>query len=114
MPNGEDYPNKEALAKYKPAVEQLDLEVKGKKAAYTSINGWMHSFLDEDGLLNVRVGKKAVPAFLEEYQAEQTRQYGRNMPDFVKMVDNTLEDLKLCTQILSISKDHCLTLKPKK
>lgn len=73
----------EALARYEALVDRHpNAERKGAKNPYTSVNGWMTSFIDPDGRLHLRMADHDRAA-VEADGGEPTMQYGKNMPEFV-------------------------------
>ncbi len=81
------YPGpREALERYdallagNPAVDR-----KGARNPYTSRNGHMFSFLDQDGRLSIRMSAKAQAEFLASYESGPVEQYGRTMRDYVSV-----------------------------
>lgn len=97
MPKGSAYPGAAAdLERYRAVVERHgEAELKGAKNPYTSINGWMSSFLDPDGLICLRLALDAHDELLG-HGGSTVQQYGRNMPDFVALpptADDALADL---------------------
>ena len=84
MPGGSKYPGPaERLSVYRDLVERHGAaEVKGAKNPYTSLNGWMTSFLDPDGIICLRLGSEDRAVAIDA-GANEVQQYGRNMPDFV-------------------------------
>ena len=112
MPGGSAYPGSPGdLARYRELVDRHDMaEVKGAKNPYTSLNGWMTSFLDPSGLICLRLSSEDREALITA-GGEPVEQYGRNMPDFASvppsMADGELDEL------FAKSWDHVSTLDPK-
>lgn len=91
MTNDEIYQAR--LTAYAALVASIpELELKGKKMPYTSMNGNMFSFLTPEGLLCFRLATTDCKAFLEAYDAEPVKQYGSVMRDYVGVPDAVLED----------------------
>ena len=112
MPGGSAYPGSaDDLARYRALVERHGgTELKGAKNPYTSINGWMASFLDPDGLICLRLDV----ADHEELLAaggSPVQQYGRNMPDFVALPASA--DDAVADRWFERSWQHCSSLDPK-
>ncbi len=71
--------------------ETPDLELKGKKSAYTSMNGNMFSFLG-DTALAFRLGKARRREFLEQHPDSVVVSYDTVMKDYVGVPPGILED----------------------
>lgn len=86
MPKGSAYPGSpDDLERYRALVERHgEAELKGAKNPYTSLNGWMTSFLDPDGQICLRLARDSHDDLLAAGGAA-VQQYGRNMPDFVAL-----------------------------
>jgi hypothetical protein len=102
------------LALYEALVASVEgVERKGAANPYTSRNGWMTSFIDQEGEVSIRLGREEIEFFIDEYASRTTSQYGREMKEFVVMPDEMLEDLDLARAWFIKSWDHAGTLKPK-
>jgi hypothetical protein len=97
----------EALVSTVPGVDR-----KGAANPYTSRNGWMHSFLDKEGSVSIRLGKDELESFLEKYVTERSVQYGSVMKDFAVVPDDLLGTDEL-GDWFARSWDWVGTLKPK-
>jgi hypothetical protein len=97
----------EALVSTVPGVDR-----KGAANPYTSRNGWMHSFLDKEGSVSIRLGKDDLESFLEKYVTERSVQYGSVMKDFAVVPDDLLGTDEL-SDWFARSWDWVGTLKPK-
>lgn len=86
MPGGSAYPGAAAdLDRYRSLVARhAGPEVLGAKNPYTSVNGWMTSFLDPDGMVCLRLAADE-RAELIAHGGAAVEQYGRNMPDFASL-----------------------------
>ncbi len=104
----------DALEHYDAVIATIDgLARKGAASAYTSLNGWMTSFLDGDGSMCLRLSKEDRTDFLDRYDSSIAHQYGKNMPEFVVVPDELLRDLGQLTPWFRRSYDWVGTLKPK-
>ena len=104
----------DALERYDAVIATVDgLTRKGAASAYTSLNGWMTSFLDGDGSMCLRLDRDDRSDFLEQYQTSIAHQYGKNMPEFVVVPDELLRDLDQLAPWFRRSYDWVGTLKPK-
>jgi hypothetical protein len=71
------------VQRYRNLIAKLiDVEVKGKKTPYTSINGYMFTFLTPEGDLAMRLSAKDIQIWLTKGVA-QMHQHGRLMKDFI-------------------------------
>lgn len=104
----------EKLELYESLVASVDgVERKGAANPYTSRNGWMTSFIDKEGEVSIRLGKRDIETFIEEYDSRISHQYGRQMKDFVVMPDSMLEDPGLAREWFIKSWEHAAALQPK-
>ena len=112
MPGGSAYPGSaDDLARYRALVDRHGgSEVKGAKNPYTSVNGWMASFLDPDGLICLRLDVDDHAELLAA-GGSAVQQYGRNMPDFVALP--TPADDAFADRWFARSWDHTASLDPK-
>lgn len=103
-----------ALERYDAVIATIDgLTRKGAASAYTSLNGWMTSFLDGEGSMCLRLGRDDRTEFLDRYDTAIARQYGKNMPEFVVVPDDLLGDLDELGPWFRRSYDWVATLTPK-
>ena len=73
------YPHIEQLEQYEKLVQTiLELERKGKKTPYTSLNGHMFSFMDKEGVLSLRLSTEGRTAFIEKYKFHISIRYIRS------------------------------------
>ena len=81
------------LAAYQALIDAVvDVERKGKKTDYTSLNGNMFSFLSPEGVLAFRLSKTERATFLEHAPDALVEQYGSVMKDYIEVSDETIED----------------------
>jgi hypothetical protein len=116
MPGGSDYKGpSEALSRYTAVVAQStgDSTVKGAKNPYTSRNGHMFSFLDEDGTMALRLSDADAEEFLAEYDSGPVMQYGRVMRGYVSVPSELLEHTGELTSWFQKSYEWIGTLPPK-
>ena len=90
-----------------------DIERKGKNLLYTSVNGHMFTVFSTEAKLGIRLPKAEREAFLEEHQTTILRSYGHNMPEYVTVPDDLLEDTERLAPYLAASYDYVTSLKPK-
>ncbi len=69
-----------------------DLELKGAKMPYTSMNGNMFSFLAVDGTLCFRLSPADCKAFVQSHGTQPVKQYGSVMRDYVAVPDAVMQD----------------------
>jgi hypothetical protein len=80
------------LALYEQLVASVEgVERKGAANPYTSRNGYMTSFIDQEGAVSLRLSSADQAAFIERYDSRIPVQYGKNMPDFAVVPKGLLE-----------------------
>jgi hypothetical protein len=90
-----------------------DVERKGKNMLYTSVNGHMFTIFSTDAKLGIRLPKPEREAFLAEYNTTILKSYGHNMPEYVTVPDELLEDTEKLKPYLRMSYEYVTSLKPK-
>ena len=116
MPGGSDYRGPaEALERYREVVagSSRDVEVKGAKNPYTSRNGHMFSFLDQDGTMALRLSTDLIEEYGASYSTEPVIQYGSVMRGYVAIDDELFDDVATLTDWFDRSYDWIGTLDPK-
>lgn len=116
MPGGSDYQGPvEAFERYREVVAASsgDAEVKGAKNPYTSRNGHMFSFLDRDGTMALRLSKKLIEEYGQQFTTDPVVQYGSVMRGYVAIDDELFEDVAALTEWFDRSYDWIGTLDPK-
>lgn len=102
------------LELYEQLVAQFpDVKRKGAKNPYTSLNGHMFSFLDQDGFLSLRLPKDAREKFLVDYDTQLSFQYNTVMKEYVVVPHAMLADLEAVVPYFQQSFDYVSSLKPK-
>lgn len=102
------------LKRYSALVAKTpDLELKGKKMPYTSMNGNMFSFLAPDGSLCFRLSSADCQAFMDTHGGEPVMQYGRVMKDYVAVPGALLDDTAALTDLFATCVANARILKPK-
>ena len=91
-----------------PAIDR-----KGAVHPYTSANGHMFTYLDQTGVLGIRLPQDALEAFLKKYKTKLFVSYGVVKKDWATVPDALLENTKELTKYLKISHEYVQTLKPK-
>lgn len=80
------------LAQYEELVASVEgVERKGAANPYTSRNGYMTSFIDKAGEVSIRLAEADRERFKEQYDSRTSKQYGKEMPEFVVVPDDLLE-----------------------
>lgn len=103
-----------ALARYEQIVSMLDdVERKGAANPYTSVNGWMASFLDADGVLAIRMDPEPLAAFLAEHDTTTAFQYGKNMPEFAVVPASLFDDVDAIVRVMQASHADVAARPPK-
>lgn len=90
-----------------------DLERKGVKMPYTSVNGNMFSFVDQDNHLSLRLPEKDREEFITKYHSSLSVQYGIIMNEYVLIPEGLFSDLPTLEIFFKISYDYVAGLKPK-
>jgi hypothetical protein len=90
-----------------------EIERKGDVHPYTSVNGHMFTYLDQTGVLGMRLPKDEVEAFLNYYKTSLFVSYGAVKKDWVTVPETLLKDTKVLKKYLAMSYAHTKTLKPK-
>jgi hypothetical protein len=102
------------LQRYSELVAALPgIEVKGATMPYTSLNGNMFSFIAPDGRLNIRLSKAGKAAFMKQYSAEETVQYGVAMKEYAVVPDIVWNDADALKRCMEESFAYARTLKAK-
>lgn len=116
MPGGSEYQGPaEALELYTAAVEasRADAVVKGAKNPYTSRNGHMFSFLDQEGTMAIRLSEELCDDFMSEYESGPVMQYGSVMRGYVSVPADLLAKTDTIAEWFDRSFDWIGTLEPK-
>lgn len=114
MPGGSDYPGpSDALERYAAVVEGAGEDVKGAKNPYTSRNGHMFSFLDDDGTMAIRLSDELAEAFLSRYDSGPVIRYGSVMKGYVSVPEDLLSDTDELGSWFEQSYEWIGTLEPK-
>lgn len=90
-----------------------EIERKGKNLLYTSVNGHMFTVFSTEAKLGIRLPRGEREAFLEKFDTTILRSYGHNMPEYVTVPDDMLEDAETLKPYLAMSYDYVTSLKPK-
>jgi hypothetical protein len=102
------------LELYEKLVEtNPDVERKGAKTPYTSLNGHMFSFLTETGTMALRLPKEEREAFLQKYDTVLSVRYGSVMKEYVEVPDALLKKTQDLKKFFDISYAYVGSLKPK-
>lgn len=104
----------EMLQQYDKIVNKLpDQKVKGAANRYTSLNGHMFSFINNNGDIGLRLPKEEREAFIKKYDSKIMEQYGRNMPEYVVVTDELFMKTRTMNKYFKISHEYIQSLKPK-
>ncbi len=102
------------LSLYEAVVDRIDgLDRKGAANPYTSVNGYMTSFIDKEGSVGLRLDPTARAEFLELYGSRIAVQYGKEMKEFAVVPDELLERTGELSGWFQRGFDWVRTLKPK-
>ena len=89
------------------------IERKGDVHPYTSLNGHMFSYLDQTGVMGLRLPADEVEKFLKKYKTTVFKSYGVIKKDYVTIPDTLLAKTNELKKYLEISYEYAKTLKPK-
>jgi hypothetical protein len=89
------------------------IERKGAEHPYTSLNGHMFTYLDQTGVMGMRLPKDEVESFLKKYKTTLFESYGVVKKDWVTVPDTLLKNTKELKKHLEISYEYVQTLRPK-
>ncbi len=101
------------LAKFRAAAEAAGLQVKGKTMPYTSVNGHMHSLLQKEGHIGIRLGKDDYQQFHETYGDSPFMSHGAVMREYVPIPQKVVDDHEALTAYFKKSFEYTSSLKPK-
>jgi hypothetical protein len=73
----------------------------------------MFSYLDQTGVMGLRLPKDEVDAFLKKYKTSLFESYGAVKKDYVTVPDSLLAKTTELKRYLKISYEYVKTLKPK-
>jgi hypothetical protein len=90
-----------------------EIERKGDVHPYTSVNGHMFTYLDQTGVLGMRLPKDELEAFLTKFKTKLFVSYGAVKKDWATVPDELLKDTKTLKKYLKASYEYTKTLKPK-
>lgn len=116
MPGGSNYEGPgERLEEYTAVVDasEADTEVKGAKNPYTSRNGHMFSFLDQDGTMAIRLSDELTEEFRNRYESGDVMQYGSTMRGYSSVPPELLADTEQMSGWFDKSWDWIGSLPPK-
>lgn len=103
-----------ALVLYEAVVAaHPNVERKGARNPYTSLNGHMFSFLDASGAMALRLSSEDQTEFVARYGTAPVEQHGRIMKDYVAIPDELLSDTEQLGPWFVRSHAYLETLKPK-
>jgi len=81
----------EKLGLYEMLVASVEgVEGKGAANPYTSRNGHMTSFIDEQGEVSIRLDEPSRAEFIDKYESRISKQHGAQMKEFVVVPDELL------------------------
>jgi hypothetical protein len=98
----------ETLVATVPGVER-----KGDTMPYTSLNGYMFSYLSKEGPLVLRLPAEAREAFMKKYKTTLHTAYGIVQKEYVDVPDSLLKKTKELQPYFQASHDYVKGLKPK-
>jgi hypothetical protein len=105
---------KKGLAQYEKIVAtQPGIEIKGNKSSYTSMNGHMFSYLQENGGLALRLPKEARDAFLKQYKTKLAVAYETVMKEYAVVPPKLMTRTAVVAKHFAVSIAYIASLKPK-
>jgi hypothetical protein len=90
-----------------------EIERKGDVHPYTSVNGHMFTYLDQSGVLGIRLAHEDVDPFLKKYKTTLFETYGVVKKDWVAVPASLLLKTRELQKYLDRSYEFTKTLKPK-
>lgn len=90
-----------------------EIQRKGKNLLYTSVNGHMFTLFSTNGSLGIRLPKAERQAFCERFETQILQSYGHNMPEYVTVPDDLLDDTETLAPYLAMSFEYVSSLEPK-
>jgi nucleotide-binding universal stress UspA family protein len=107
-----DAPEESVMA-YDALLEAFDVQRKGAKNAYTSLNGNMFSYLEKEGALALRLGANAREAFIRRYNSRLATVHNTVMKEYVVVPVDMLLELESVSPHFEESLAYAKTLKAK-
>lgn len=90
-----------------------DQKRKGKKSAYTSMNGHMFSYLEEKGSIAIRLSKEDRLKALDKYDLKLAEAHNTIMKEYVSFPLEMLLNTRLINAQFKKSLAYVASLKPK-
>ena len=90
-----------------------DIQLKGARVRYTSLNGHMFTFISESGVLGIRLPRAEREAFLREHNTTLYEAHGTILKEYVTVPDELLKNTPQLKRYLDLSYEYVRTLKPK-
>lgn len=92
---------------------QPDIERKGAKNPYTSLNGHMFSFLGQDGKLHIRLSPEDQEAHNKKHGTGPVISYGAVMRGYVEIPAALFKKTAQLKKTFAASVEYIASLKPK-
>nr|WP_299384684.1 hypothetical protein [Allomuricauda sp.] len=90
-----------------------NFERKGKTMPYTSSNGYMFSLLNKEGELGIRLSKKDLQLFDENFGVQPFTSHGATMREYTLVPEALLKDINTLGEYLQKGFDYVNSLPPK-
>lgn len=90
-----------------------EIERKGARFPYTSLNGNMFTILSPPGTLAIRLAPADRDEFITRYKAGLHESHGVVMKEYVRVPDELLGNTEELTPYLKLSYEYAKTLRPK-
>jgi hypothetical protein len=102
------------LALYEKLLQTIPaIERKGDKVPYTSLNGNMFSYLNNEGAMALRLDEESREAFLTKYNAGLMKAYGIVQKEYVEVPESLLKKTSDMKPWLAKSYAYVKSLKAK-
>ena len=92
---------------------QPEVERRGLTTPYTSVNGNMFSYLNESGVVALRLSETDRAEFMERYGAELAVAHGVTQTEYVAVPRALLKNIEELVPYFAASYAYAQTLKPK-
>ena len=103
----------EKLELYDKLFSGSEMEIKGKTLPYTSVNGNMFSFMDQDGNVSIRIPENEREKFMKKYKTRMSVQHGVTMKEYVMVPDSLLKKTAGLKKYIDMSFSYAQSLKSK-
>jgi hypothetical protein len=114
MAKAEPLADADTVARYKALIATIpEIEVKGAKNLYTSINGNMFTTLTPEGDVGIRLPKDQRDRFLADHDEQLLHTYGAVLKEYVTVPAHLLVRTDDLAPVLALSWQYAQGLPPK-